>query len=170
MPVFVLNAKNGKKKDRHAILSIFLTAAFLILLDQLTKVIILNYLSLNESVPVVEGILYLTLVCNRGAAFGLFQNQIFLFIVTAIIVVMLVGFDIKKNGPGSRLYNLAMGLLLAGALGNLLDRLFKGCVVDFIDFRVWPVFNVADSAITIGAVLLGLYIFNSERKGRKNAS
>jgi len=163
MPAFALNASR-EKKNRHTVWFILLTALFFILLDQLTKVIIQHYLTLNQSVPVLKGFLYFTLVCNRGAAFGLFQNQIFLFVLTAVLAVVLLWLEIKKNRQGSRLYNLAMALLLAGALGNLIDRLSRGCVVDFIDFRVWPVFNVADSAISIGAVLLGYHFLMTNDK------
>ena len=163
MPVFVLNARREKKKDNHIFLIISI-AVFFILLDQLTKFLARANLSSDQSLPLIKDFFHLTLVYNRGAAFGLFQDQIYLFILTAIVVIILVYLDIQKNRISSTwIYSLAVGLLLAGALGNLIDRIFLGYVIDFIDFRIWPVFNVADSAITVGAVLLGWFILKSQR-------
>lgn len=87
------------------------------------------------------------------------KNQISLFIFTSIFAIILIYFDLKNNKTKRPLiYSISLSLILAGALGNLIDRLLWGYVVDFLDFRVWPVFNVADSAITIGAILLGYSI------------
>jgi len=123
-------------------------------LDQLTKFIVSRRLSLNQSIPVIKNIFHLTLVHNRGAAFGILINQIPLFIFTSLLAVILI-FSSLRDNKHRRLYSLALSFILAGALGNLTDRLFFGYVIDFLDFRIWPVFNVADSAITVGAILLG---------------
>jgi len=137
---------------------------FIILsLDQLTKFLVTKNLELNNSVPVIKGIFNLTLVYNRGAAFGIFKNQFHLFIFSSIVAVILIYSILKKN-KHNNLYSFSLSLILGGALGNLIDRVFLGYVVDFIDFRIWPVFNLADSAITIGALLLGWLIFKSEKK------
>ena len=123
-------------------------------LDQLSKAIISKGLSLNQSVPIIKGVFHLTLVHNRGAAFGILKNQAFLFIFASVFAIILLIFSLKNNRH-KKLFSVALSLILAGALGNLIDRVFFGHVIDFLDFRVWPVFNVADSAITIGAILLG---------------
>jgi len=125
-------------------------------LDQLTKFIFNNNLVLNSPNPVLKGFFYLTLVHNRGAAFGILKNQLLLFILSSIFAIILIYFNLKKSKQNNKLSlnNLALGLILSGAIGNLIDRLFLGYVIDFLDFCVWPVFNVADSAITVGAVLL----------------
>jgi signal peptidase II len=135
-------------------------------LDQLTKFILNNNLVLNFPYPVIKGFFYLTLVHNKGAAFGILKNQLFLFISSSIFAIILIYFNLKKSGNKKKLSlnDLALGLILSGAVGNLIDRLFLGYVVDFLDFRVWPVFNVADSAITIGAVLLGWSLLRDSRK------
>ncbi|OGX15426.1 MAG: signal peptidase II [Omnitrophica WOR_2 bacterium RBG_13_41_10] len=127
----------------------------ILFLDQLTKSIVIKNLSPNQSIPIIKGLLYVTFVRNRGAAFGILKNQLPLFIFTALFAVVLIFLVISKKRQRPLILNISLGLILAGAIGNLIDRIFLGYVVDFIDFRIWPVFNVADSAITIGAVLLG---------------
>lgn len=122
-------------------------------LDQLTKFLISRNLYLNQSSPVIKGIFHLTLIHNRGAAFGILRNQVPLFIFTSLFAIILIFLNLKNSNK--RLYNFSLSLILAGASGNLIDRLFLGYVIDFLDFRIWPVFNIADSAITIGAILLG---------------
>ncbi len=133
---------------------IFIIVILILSLDQLTKFIVSSKLSLYQSMPVIKGIFCISLVHNRGAAFGLFRDQIYLFILTALFAIILIYLSLKENKKIS-LYSASLGLILAGTIGNLIDRLRFGYVVDFLDFRIWPVFNVADSAITIGAILLG---------------
>ena len=139
-------------------------------LDQLTKFILNNNLVLNSPYPVIKGVFYLTLVHNKGAAFGILKNQLLLFILSSILAIILIYFNLKKSKNQKKLFlnDLALGLILSGAIGNLIDRLFLGYVVDFLDFRVWPVFNVADSAITVGAVLLGWSLLRDSRKKSTN--
>ena len=127
----------------------------ILFLDQLSKSIVIRNLNANQSIPIIKGLLYVTFVRNRGAAFGILKNQLPLFIFTALFAVVLIFLVISKKRQRPLILNISLGLILAGAIGNLIDRLFLGYVVDFIDFRIWPVFNIADSAITIGAVLLG---------------
>lgn len=126
-------------------------------LDQLSKFIFSRFLSLNQSVLVIKGVFHLTLIHNRGAAFGILKNQVPVFVLASLFAVILIIRAIRKHS-GSALYRFALCLILAGALGNLIDRLAFGYVIDFLDFRVWPVFNLADSAITIGAGILGWQI------------
>jgi len=141
---------------------IFIAALIILCLDQASKFIVVRNLSLNQSLPVIKNIFHLTLVHNRGAAFGVFKNQVSWFILTSIFAIVLIFLNFKK--PRHTLYNFSLGLILAGAAGNLIDRLFLGYVVDFLDFRIWPVFNIADSSITIGAILLGYSILKTESK------
>jgi len=120
-------------------------------------------------VPLIKGIFHLTLIHNRGAAFGILKNHTPLFIFISILAVILIYFAIQNNKSQKySFYNISLALILSGALGNLIDRLRLGYVIDFLDFRIWPVFNVADSAITIGAILLGYSILkNTETRARK---
>jgi signal peptidase II len=120
-------------------------------------------LSLSQSFPVVRNIFHITLVHNSGAAFGILKNQTLLFILTSLAAFILI-VQAFRNSKAKRfgLYYLSLSLVLAGGIGNLIDRLRFGYVIDFLDLRIWPVFNVADSAITIGAILLGyLLLFKS---------
>ena len=143
---------------------IFIIVSAILVLDRLTKFLVSNELNLNSSIPLIKGIFYISLVHNRGAAFGFLKNQLPLFIATSLIAIILIWRALKSN-KYSKTYTIALSLILAGALGNLVDRLLYGYVIDFLDFRVWPVFNVADSAITIGAIILGWsIIFSKDRK------
>lgn len=147
---------------------IFIFIAAILFLDQFTKSLITQTLSLHQSVPLIRGFLHLTLVRNRGAAFGIFKNQIPLFILASLIALFLIALQLKKEKPKPfSVYTISLSLIAAGALGNLVDRLIFGYVIDFIDFRIWPVFNIADSAITIGAVLLGYSILKPEKSKAK---
>ncbi|MBM3246056.1 MAG: signal peptidase II [Candidatus Omnitrophica bacterium] len=140
---------------------ILILVVIILSLDQLTKIIAAKNLILNQSVPVIKDIFHFTLIHNRGAAFGILKNQLPLFIFTSLLAIILI-YRSLRDAP-HRLYRVSLGLILAGALGNLIDRLFFGYVVDFLDFRVWPVFNIADSAISIGAILLGYSILRKPK-------
>jgi len=110
----------------------------------------------------------MTLVHNSGIAFGLFKDQGIVFIIIPIIAIILLVFNIyyyRNNDEAlPRSYIVAFSLILGGAIGNLFDRIVYGYVIDFIDFRVWPVFNIADSAITIGAVIIAFKCFQLTSK------
>lgn len=135
-------------------------------LDQISKTVALRNLPLNNPVEVINNFFYLTLVHNKGAAFGILKGQTGFFILTAFLAVILILLNLKGNSHKQPLiYNISLSLILAGGAGNLIDRLLYGYVVDFIDFRVWPVFNIADSAITIGAALLAYSIFKKPEAG-----
>ena len=133
--------------------------AFLIVIaDRLSKFIILKHFTPGESFPLIKSVLHLTLVFNKGGAFGLFANAVPVFILTSFFVIIAISiFLLFKKVK----YNIAAALscIMAGAVSNLIDRVHFGYVVDFIDFRVWPVFNIADSAITLGALWLCIQYF-----------
>jgi signal peptidase II len=141
---------------------IFIIVSAVIILDQLTKFFIARNLTPNHPVDVIRGIFSLTLVHNRGAAFGILKNQVPFFIFTSLCAVALMYSELKNNKHRA-LYSVSLSLVLAGALGNLIDRVLFGYVVDFLDFHIWPVFNIADSAITVGAVLLGLSLLRNKK-------
>lgn len=133
---------------------IFLLASIVFILDRITKIIAVSTMSYGQSVNVLPNIFNITLVLNNGTAFGLMKGQnAILAVFTAVAVVLIVIYVVTHKGLGLAV-SLALGLILGGALGNLLDRIKFGYVVDFLDFRVWPVFNIADSAITVGMLIL----------------
>jgi signal peptidase II len=138
-------------------------AALVVVVDQVTKRLAVERLRGKPSVPVVDDILRLTYVENRGAAFGLLQDQTAFFVLVGIVVIGVIAASYRYLPRSGFRLHLALGLQLGGAIGNLLDRVRQGYVVDFVDFGYrsnwWPVFNVADSAIVVGVALLALNAF-----------
>ena len=126
-------------------------------IDQLVKHLVVSTMHLGQSFPVIKGIFHITYVLNPGAAFGMLEHQRWFFILVALAAVLLGAAFYKKLQQESFLMRSGAGLLLGGAVGNLADRIQSGLVVDFLDFRIWPVFNIADIAICAGA---GILIFD----------
>ncbi|MEE0457476.1 MAG: signal peptidase II [Anaerovibrio sp.] len=124
------------------------------ILDQLVKHAVLVSMHLGESIPIIKEVFHITFVLNPGAAFGMLEHQRWIFIVVALLVVVLALVFYKHIQRESLITRIGAGLLLGGALGNLLDRIQSGLVVDFLDFRIWPVFNIADIAICGGVAML----------------
>jgi signal peptidase II len=153
---------------------IFLVIATLIL-DRWTKVLIHSRFGLNESISVIDGFFNVTYVRNTGVAFGIFSSisspakSVLLSGFTAVAVIVVVAYSIRSSAR-NRILQLALGFILGGALGNLYDRIAYGYVTDFLEFYVgayhWPAFNIADSAISIGVVLLAAEIIRNEAAGR----
>ncbi|MBU2608393.1 MAG: signal peptidase II [Chloroflexi bacterium] len=147
--------------------SLFLTALLVAAADQLTKEWIRSNLATGQAIP-ESGLFQITHVHNTGAAFGLLSDQSSLLaMVAAIGVVLLLIYALflhhrlpfLNNRPAS----LALGLILGGTIGNLFDRLLRGYVTDFISVGIWPDFNIADSAITIGAIILAYSLLQNVR-------
>lgn len=136
--------------------SVFLAA---LLLDQLSKYFVLRGLSLNDSIPVIPSVFHLTLVANTGIAFGLFKGRSEFLVVVGLVVLFWIYQFIRKKGIRDRWALIGLGLVSGGAIGNLIDRFRYGYVVDFLDFRVWPVFNVADTCISVGTALFVIACF-----------
>src|SRR5690554_968587 len=118
----------------------------IIFLDQITKFLIVNNFDLGESRAIINNIFHLSYVRNTGAAFGILAGYTSFFIVmTILILIALLIF--KYRSPKSIILDIAVALTIGGAIANLIDRIRFAYVVDFLDFRIWPVFNIADSAI-----------------------
>jgi signal peptidase II len=141
----------------------FLMILGLAVLDQLTKALVTAKIGLYETIPVVPGFFNFTRIHNKGAIFGFFSKSdklpVFILLTGASFCALgFVVYYFVKTPPGERFTKIALSMILAGALGNLADRLLRGYVIDFLDIYVkrwhWPFFNVADSCITIGALLL----------------
>jgi signal peptidase II len=128
---------------------------FIIILamDLATKYWAYNHLREVRSIPVIENIFHLTYVENRGAAFGILQDQRWVFVVVTIATLIFILWYLYNMEPEIRLLRIGLNLIFVGAVGNLIDRIYLGFVVDFIDFRIFPVWNVADMAIVIGTVI-----------------
>lgn len=145
-----------------------LVAALLVVADQVTKTIVARTVDLYESVPVIKGFFNITRIHNRGAIFGTFSqtdNTLVFALLTAASIAALafVIYFFVKTPSSDVLMKVALTLIMAGAFGNQFDRLVRGHVVDFLDFYVgtahWPFFNVADSCISVGAVLMLVTLF-----------
>jgi signal peptidase II len=141
----------------------FLIAASVIVLDRLTKWAVASNIPLHESLTIIPGLFHITHVENRGAAFGLFADSSFPWKITALIGFSLIALVIVtvllwKNSHAINTTTVGLSLILGGATGNLWDRVVDGRVVDFLHFYIgsysWPDFNLADSAIVVGAILL----------------
>ncbi len=132
-----------------------ITGMFIIILamDLATKYWAYNHLREVRSIPVIENIFHLTYVENRGAAFGILQDQRWVFVVVTIATLIFILWYLYNMEPEIRLLRIGLNLIFVGAVGNLIDRIYLGFVVDFIDFRIFPVWNVADMAIVIGTVI-----------------
>lgn len=147
----------------------FLIGAVVLLTDLLTKLWAKLCLAEIVTIPVIEKIFHLTYVENRGAAFGVFQGQRVFFVLVAIVVAVLVGYIAIKYKNKPWMLNLGLSFLSAGALGNTIDRIWRGYVVDFFDFRLidFPVFNIADIFVCLGAGLLAVFFVFFEEKYKK---
>lgn len=141
----------------------FLIAGAVVIIDQVTKAIAATKLASAVSVPAIGKIVSFTLVKNTGAAFGLFKYQTTAFILISLTAIAFTVFYLAKKKTG---FFLPLALILGGAAGNLIDRLRFGYVVDFIDLHFWPVFNIADSCITIGAISLFVIILRGKGASR----
>jgi signal peptidase II len=157
----------------------YLLALAIVLTDQVSKAIVVRSMRLGQSIPLVPGYFDLTFVLNPGAAFSLFatlpegiRNPFFILIsvAAAVLIVVYRARHLRQH----RLASVSLGLILGGAVGNLIDRVRYGVVVDFLDVHVhryhWPVFNVADSAISVGVTLLLIEMLLEWRQERKGAS
>ncbi|HWR41305.1 MAG TPA: signal peptidase II [Patescibacteria group bacterium] len=129
-----------------------LIAAFVIALDQWSKYYIGETMSLGTSIPVIANIFHITYVLNPGAAFGILENQTFFFVVIAAIMLGTAIYFYRQIPDGHYLLRWGITLMAGGAVGNVIDRIKTGYVVDFFDFRIWPVFNIADIAIVSGVI------------------
>ena len=155
-------------KNRYTIFLIILVPV--IVLDQWTKFYINSFMSLHDSFPVIKGLFNITYVRNPGVAFGFLSSasptlRSIFFISVTVIAIMLILYFIATSRKEGLLLTVSLSLILSGAVGNLIDRVRLGEVIDFLDVYVgsyhWPAFNVADSAISIGAVILLLEMFKN---------
>jgi signal peptidase II len=157
----------------------FSIALAVVLLDRLSKWAVSHAIALHDSMPIIPYFFRLTHVQNRGAAFGIFDEspapwKLALLIAFSVIALAVVSTMLWKNSHQFSLTGIALSLVLGGAMGNLWDRVVSGHVVDFLDFYLgsyhWPAFNVADSAIVIGAILLiGEILFTKNPQPEKTA-
>lgn len=139
-----------------------------VLIDQISKIIISNILTKGKSIEVIKSFFYLTYTHNEGAAFSILLGKRIFLILIAIIIIALLIYYIKKNKIEGRLNKISLSLIIGGAFGNLIDRIVRGYVIDFLDFKIfnynYPIFNLADTFIVIGVILLIIEMIRKERQ------
>ena len=137
-------------------------SSLVIIIDQATKYWIQSRMAYGESSPVIREVFHITYILNPGAAFGILENKTWFFIAVALILLVGVAYLYPRLPANQPIVKLGAGLLVGGAIGNLIDRVRIGYVVDFFDFRIWPIFNVADIAICVGVGLIIWSILKTE--------
>ena len=151
---------------------IILTLIFLII-DIVSKVIVSRYIILDKSIKLINDFLYITYVRNTGAAWSMFSSRSVLVLIISSFIILGIILHVYKNKPKKRMEKIAYSLIIGGALGNLINRITYGYVIDFIDIKIfkydYPIFNLADSFIVIGVILLVIYTWRCENgnKGRR---
>lgn len=149
---------------------IILTGIFFLAADQTIKNSLIHTIRPHESIPIIQGVFHITLVLNPGCAFGLLRDHTtILFILIAFVAIGTLIYFLTRLTGNQQLSQLALILMLVGAVSNLIDRLRFGYVIDFLDFRIWPVFNLGDTAITVGASILILRLM-LQRKPKPSQS
>jgi signal peptidase II len=143
----------------------YLIVFLIIFLDQWIKILVKNSFYPGKSIPIIKNVFHLTYVKNTGAAFGILKDHSNFFIIISVLIIMsIIAFKFYFDNK-NRWFNGGLALITGGAIGNLIDRFRLGFVIDYLDFRIWPVFNLADSAVVIGSFLLIMYYWNSEKNG-----
>jgi len=146
----------------------YVIALIIIAIDQITKWIVIKTMEIGEQITIIEKFFYLTSHRNSGAAWGMLEGKMTLFYIITIIVVIGIIYYMEKYVRDNRLLATGLSLLLGGAIGNFIDRLVRQEVVDFLDFIIFgydfPIFNVADSALTIGVIIVIITTIVDERK------
>ena len=161
--------------NRYA--AVTLVALIVIILDQISKVIIVQTINLHESIPVIDGFFNLVHIRNRGIAFGILNSSnhslgFYIQVPAVILAVFVIAWWLYNSTNNDRHLFFGLGLIIGGAIGNLIDRLRYREVIDFLDFRIgsyaWPSFNLADSAVTVGAIYLGIMLIFFNKQTDKN--
>ncbi|WP_079709381.1 signal peptidase II [Paraliobacillus ryukyuensis] len=146
-------------------------AFVIIVIDQLTKWWVVANMELRESIPVIENFFYITSHRNTGAAWGILAGRMSFFYIITIIVIIFVAYYIQKFAKDSMLTGISLALILGGAIGNFIDRLFRKEVVDFFDVYIgnynYPIFNIADSSLVVGVILVLIATFMDEKKKKE---
>ncbi|WP_188454467.1 signal peptidase II [Virgibacillus oceani] len=152
----------------------YIIAAIIIGIDQFTKWIVVKNMELYEQIAIINDFFYLTSHRNTGAAWGILKGHMMFFYIITVIVIIGIIFYMQKYARESILLAISLSLILGGAIGNFIDRIFRQEVVDFLDFIIFnydfPIFNVADSSLCVGVFLVLIATFIDEKKKGKTAS
>jgi signal peptidase II len=149
------------------VLYYYLIALLLIGLDQLTKWLVVRNMYFGESIPIIDQVLYITSHRNTGAAWGILPGQMWFFYVITFLVIIFIIYYMQKHAKQHKWLGISLGMMLGGAIGNFIDRVFRQEVVDFIHVIIvnyhFPIFNVADSSLCIGVGLLFIQMLTEKK-------
>ncbi|WP_430786077.1 signal peptidase II [Virgibacillus flavescens] len=149
----------------------YIIAAIIIIIDQLTKWVVIKNMELYEQITIVENFFHLTSHRNKGAAWGILEGKMIFFYIVTTVVVLGVIYYMQKYARNDKFLAVSLSFILGGAIGNFIDRLFRGEVVDFLDFIIFgydfPIFNVADSSLVVGVTLILIATFFEEKQKKK---
>ena len=130
----------------------------LLIIDQISKVLVVRLIDINSSIELIKNFFYLTYTHNTGAAFSILTGKRIFLILIAVVILIIIFNYLRKNKIESKVEKIAFSLIIGGSVGNLLDRIIRGYVIDFLDFKIfgynYPIFNLADTFIVIGVFLL----------------
>lgn len=131
-----------------------------VIIDQITKMIVINSMTLYQSIPLIENVFSFTYIHNYGAAWGMFSNHRWVFILITAAALIIMPIFLYKYRNLHFMFGFSLSLIIGGAIGNMIDRIFRGYVIDFLEatFIDFPVFNVADICVVCGAALMFIYI------------
>jgi signal peptidase II len=150
----------------------YLIALVVLVLDQLSKNVVSQNMKVGDSIPIIPDVLYITSLRNTGAAWSILEGKMLFFYIISLVVLGIVIYYMQKIGRFRPLLGTALGLVIGGTLGNFMDRLIHGQVVDFIHVYIgsysYPIFNMADSALCIGAILLLIYSLKDGKKEKND--
>lgn len=158
-------------KRKGAVIAICVVIAT-VLIDLVTKLLVMNGMELGQSIPLIDGVLHLTYITNKGAAFGSFANARWLFMTVSVLLIAFLTFMLLVFDDANELFYVSVSMVIGGGIGNMIDRIAYGEVVDFIDFCAFPelwswIFNGADSFVCVGGGLLVLWYILSEVKAAR---
>ena len=149
----------------------YLIALIFFIIDLISKQVIIHTISLNTSIQVINNFFYLTYVKNSGAAWSILKDERILLLIISVIVLFLINKYMNKEKL-SKLEEVSYGLIIGGIFGNLFDRVIYGFVIDFLDFKIfdynYPIFNLADTFIVIGVILMLIISFRKDRLWKKS--
>ena len=150
---------------------IILTVLFLII-DIVSKLVVSNLMNVSDSIVIIKDFFYITYVRNTGAAWSIFAGETWLLIIVSLVIISFIVYYIYKNKPKDKLEIVGYSMILGGAIGNFIDRIVYGYVIDFFDFYIfgydYPIFNVADSFILVGVVILIIYTWRCSDGNKGN--
>lgn len=149
---------------------LWMVTVLTIIADQGSKIFVAKRMELGQSIPVLGNFFRITFIRNAGGAFGIFLGGGWFYLLASILAIILIFFYLRKMSAGHLWSRISLALILGGALGNLIDRVRYGMVIDFLDFGIgrlrWPVFNLADAAVTVGVAVFLLLMFQKKAEDR----